>query len=339
VAGGINEPLGYLVIEEPDGRESSLPIFDQLFVGREWSGIGPQRRFVIDDRGISRNHLEIRLDVTTGKAVVIDTSTNGTMLNGRRLERGVLIPISDGDQLRVGDHMLTFRSRLFKARTKLDTEETEARISEAAMVMVVGDITNYSTISEVTDNRVIATSLKLLWRELGRILRAHHGTLNHYAGDALLAVWDLRTHPQANDLAIDFALAANKRVGEVGPELALRSPDGSPIQMGWGVVQGMAALAAMTRSVEAVIGDSTNVAFRLSGLAGRQGRQAVMVTSAVRNAVETEFVWGEPEQVALKGRRERETVFPVIGRADAGSRAASGPTAPIRLHSKYPPPQ
>ena len=43
--------------------------------------------------------------------------------------------------------------------------------------------------------------------------------------------------------------------------------------MGWGVVQGMAALAAMTRSVEAVIGDATNVAFRLAGLAGRDGRR------------------------------------------------------------------
>ena len=230
MAGRIDEPLGYLVIEGPDGRESSLSIFGQLFVGRECSGIGPQHRFVIDDRGISRNHLEIRLDVATGKAVVIDTSTNGTMLNGLRLERAVPIAISDGDRLQVGDHVLTFRSRLFKARTKLDTEETEARISEAAMVMVVGDITNYSTISEVTDNRVIATSLKLLWRELGRILRTHHGTLNHYAGDALYVVWDLRTHPQANDLAIDFALAADKRVGELGPELALRSPDGSPIE-------------------------------------------------------------------------------------------------------------
>ena len=44
---------------------------------------------------------------------------------------------------------------------------TETQISEAAMVMVVGDITNYSSISEVTDNKVIAGSLNRLWRELG----------------------------------------------------------------------------------------------------------------------------------------------------------------------------
>jgi adenylate cyclase len=330
VAGHIDEPLGYLAKEEPDGRESNVPIFDQLFVGRECLGISPQRRFVIDDRGISRNHLEIRLAVATGQALVIDASTNGTLLNGLRLERAVPAPISDGDQLRIGDHTLTFRSTLFKSRRTVVADETETRISEAAMVMVVGDITRYSTISEVTDNRVIATSLNLLWQELVRILRIHHGTLSHYAGDALYAVWELRTHAQANELAVDFALAANRRVEELGPELPLRTPDGSPIRMGWGVAQGMAALAAMPRSVEAVIGDSTNVTFRLAGLAGRQGRQAVMVTKAVHNSVETSFVWGAPEQVTLKGRRERETVFPVIRRAEAGFPAASEPTKPPR---------
>jgi class 3 adenylate cyclase len=41
----------------------------------------------------------------------------------------------------------------------------------------------------------------------------------------------------------------------------------------------------MTRSADAVIGDATNVAFRLAGLAGRHGRQAVMVTSTVHRAV------------------------------------------------------
>jgi adenylate cyclase len=339
VSGRTPEPLGHLVVVDPGGQERSVPIFDQLFVGRECSGISPQRRLVIKDSLISRSHFEIRLDVGTDQAFVIDTSTNGTSLNGLRLERNIPIPISDNDEIRIGDIALTFRSSRFRARPTVDPDETEARIHEAAMVMVVGDITNYSTISEVTDHRVIASSLNRLWGELGRILRAHRGTLDHYAGDALYAVWELQTVPNANELAIDFALAANHRVEELGPELPLRGPDGSPIQMGWGVVQGMAALAAMSRSVLTVLGDSTNVAFRLSGLAGRCGRQPVMVGNSVHVAVEGKFIWGEPEEVMLKGRQGRETVFPVIGRAEAGSGAAREATAPIWTHSKHPPPQ
>jgi class 3 adenylate cyclase len=220
---------------------------------------------------------------------------------------------------------MTFRSQRF---TGVDTGDlpglTRTRISQTAMVMVVGDIINYSTISEVTDEGVIAQSLHTLWHEVGGVLQAHRGTLNHYAGDAIFAIWEANRFADAGERAIDFAMDANRLVDELAPQLPLRSPDGSPIRMGWGVVAGTVALAAMTRSVEAVIGDSTNVAFRLAGLAGRQGRAAVMVTSGARRTVEAIYMWGEGEQVELKGRRGKETVFPVFGRETSGSDTAPG---------------
>jgi adenylate cyclase len=308
------EPLAHLVMRAAGG-ERIVPIFDQLFVGRECAGIGEHRRLVIRDPGISRSHLEIRLDPGADRAFVIDISTNGTSLNGARLERAVLVPIKPNDQIQIGDVTLTFRSDRFKADRKTTANFTVARIIEAAMVMLVGDITNYSTISEVTDNRVMATSLNQLWGELRGVLREHRGTLNHYGGDAMYAVWELLRLPDANELAIDFALAARRKVAELAPALPLRDPDGAPIHMGWAVVQGGAAIAAMTRSVESVIGDATNVAFRLSGIAGRNGRADVIVTAAVHNAVESQYVWGDAEQVPIKGRKQPQTVYPVVRRA------------------------
>src|SRR6201993_4452139 len=313
-ADGGAQPQAHLVVHV-NGGEKSVPIFDQLFVGRQCTGIDEQRRLVIPDPNISRNHLEIRLDVATDRAFLIDTSTNGTLLNGMPLERAVQVPIKPGDQITMGDIVLIFRSDRFKAALMTNTSPTLTRIIEETMVMVVGDITNYSTISEVTDNQVIARSLNYLWHELGRVLRAHRVTLNHYAGDALYAVWEVRTIPEANELAIDFALAANRRVEELAPTLPLRDPDGSPIRMGWGVVQGRAAIAAMTRTVNAVIGDATNVAFRLAGIAGRAGRPDVMVSAGVHGVVGAQYVWGRSEQVEIKGRRGMETVFPVVARS------------------------
>jgi class 3 adenylate cyclase len=301
------------------GAERHVPIFDQLFVGRECAGISETRRLVIPHPEISRTHLEIRLDAVGDQAFIIDTSTNGTQLNGIRLERAVPRPIRPGDEIRIGDISLTFRSERFTAASAIANPGlTRTRISQAAMVMVVGDIINYSTISQVTDEGIVARSLHTLWHEVGGVLQAHQGTLNHYAGDAIFAIWEASRFSDAAERAIDFAVAANRLVEELGPGLPMRGPDGSPIHMGWGVVQGMVALAAMTRSVEAVIGDSTNVAFRLAGVAGRNGRAAVMVTSGVRRLVEAQFAWGDGEQVELKGRRGAETVFPVIGRQHSG---------------------
>jgi class 3 adenylate cyclase len=321
--GRLSEPLGYLAIAEA-GTERSVPIFDQLFIGRECAGISEQRRLVIAHPEISRTHLEIRLDAAGDQAFVIDTSSNGTSLNGVRLERAVPVPIRPGDEIRIGDVALIFRSRRFTAPTRVPPPPTPARVSQTALTMVVGDIVNYSTISQATDEGVIAQSLHTLWYRLGSVLRAHHGTLSYYAGDALFAFWEMHRFPDAAELAIDFALAANRLVDELAPDLPLRDPDGSPIHMGWGVVAGMAAVAPMTRTADAVIGDSTNVAFRLAGIAGRNGRAAVLATSGVHRAAKAKYAWGKGQSVELKGRRGMESVFPVVARKVHASGSPSG---------------
>jgi pSer/pThr/pTyr-binding forkhead associated (FHA) protein len=122
-----------------------VPIFDQLFVGRECAGIDEPRRLLIDDPEISRIHLEIRLDGAADQAFVIDTSSNGTLLNGVRLERAVALPIRPGDEIRIGEVALTFRSQRFTTVAGVAPRPTRARIGMTAMVMVVGDIINYST--------------------------------------------------------------------------------------------------------------------------------------------------------------------------------------------------
>lgn len=315
-----NEPLAYLVVAGEGSAERSVPIFDQLFVGRECAGISEPRRLVISDPEISSTHFEIRLDLAGDQAFVVDTSSNGTLLNGARLERAVALRIRPGDEIRVGDRALIFRSHRLTAVPTTAPGRTRARFEQAEMVMVVGDIVNYSTISQVTDEAVMARSLHTLWQQLGSVLRAHHGTLSYYAGDALFAVWQIARFPDAAELAIDFALAADRLVEQLGPELPVRGPHGAPIFMGWGVVRGMAALAAMTRATDAVIGDSANVAFRLAGLAGRGERAAVLVASDVQRTVTGRFVWGEGERVAIKGRHGTELVVPVIERVSGQRR-------------------
>lgn len=104
------EPLAFLVEVGDDGAEHRVPIFDQLFVGRECAGISERRRLVIDDPEISSTHVEIRLDVAGDQAFVVDTSSNGTLLNGARLERAVALRIRPSDEIRIGDRVLIFSS-------------------------------------------------------------------------------------------------------------------------------------------------------------------------------------------------------------------------------------
>lgn len=323
---GDEEPAGalaYLVLHARD--ELAVPIHDQLFVGRECAGISAERRLLLSDRHVSRNHFEIRLIADLDLAVVIDTSTNGTSLNGMPLARTVAAPITPGDRITVGDIAMTFRSDRFTKKDRTLPTLTQAEISQADMVMVVGDILSYSTISESTDSRVLAESLSTLWFRLDEILGTHNGTLSNYAGDAIYAVWNTQTQDGAHALAIDFALAADRAVTTSGPSLALRDADGLPIRMGWGVVHGAAAQTAMAGAVATILGDATNLAFRLASIAGREGRASVLVTEQVHDLVADLYLWGVPEQVTVKGRRTRETVYPVVSRLPT---VASSPASP-----------
>ena len=282
-------------------------------MGRECAGIEESRRLLIEGGEVSRCHFEVRLDDVRDQAYLVDESTNGTHLNGVRIARAVPTQIKPGDRITIASRVFEFRSARFADTSQPGSRMTIMPIRLTTMVLVVGDIVKYSTISQVTDNNTIAVSLQRLWAELGVVLTAHRGTLNHYAGDALYAVWDPERLPDATELAVDFALAADQRLQQFSSELALRGPDGRPIQMGWSIVSGRVAVTSMTRA-DAVIGDATNLAFRLSGIAGRDGRPNVIVTERIKEIIGSSYVLGEPEEVDTKGRTGKEMIYPVLHR-------------------------
>jgi len=63
----------------------------------------------------------------------------------------------------------------------------------------------------------------------------------------------------------------------------------------------------------AVIGDTTNLAFRLSGVAAREGYPDVVVTEAVRNALGDRHDFDGPYTVRVKGRRAEVPIFGIQG--------------------------
>jgi DNA-binding winged helix-turn-helix (wHTH) protein len=75
-------------------------------------GRDPECGVWIDVPGVSRRHAAVRLtqvDGATTSAVIEDLgSTNGTFVEGRRVTRPVTLV--DGDAIRVGEEMLTFRT-------------------------------------------------------------------------------------------------------------------------------------------------------------------------------------------------------------------------------------
>ncbi len=266
--------------------------------------VNERHRLVIDDPAVSRTHLELRLDLAGDQAWLTDHSTNGTRLNGQRIERSVPVRIMPGDRVRLGSVELQFRSRRFVASAGTGALETVRQISIADMVMVVGDIIAFSSIAEYTDDFVLLENIDRLYAELRQVLSRHHGTLSNYIGDAFFATWETAATPDAAGAAVAFAVEAAELVPRIAAGLGLRDPTGGPLRMGWGVSCGPAAVSLMTGMLVSVLGDTTNVAFRLSGIAGREGRPDILVTDAVHRATAASFAFTPLSAIQVKGRTQ-----------------------------------
>ena len=96
---GLAGPGRYLAFEQ-DGRVVVCP------VSREWTRIGRSLAADIrfDDATVSRRHALVANE-ETGVRVLDDRSLNGIQVNGRRVEWS---PLTDGDELAVGRHLLYF---------------------------------------------------------------------------------------------------------------------------------------------------------------------------------------------------------------------------------------
>jgi class 3 adenylate cyclase len=311
----------YLIASPGRSDERSVPVFDHLFVGRECHGIDDEHRFLIDDVSVSRNHLELRLDAGEDQAWLVDRSTNGTWLNGARLERSVPVQVMPGDRLQVGPVEFEFFSHRFSVRAATDPRGTVRNVSMSELVMAVGDIVSFSSVSEYTEGSVLLESIDRVYSGLRKLLSAHGGTLSNYVGDAFFATWETESAPGAAASAVGFALDAAASVREIAPTLPLRDPDGEPVRMGFGIGLGRAAISMMAGAIVTVLGDTTNVTFRLSGVASRSGWPDVVVTDAVHALTAEQFSFAGPVDVTVKGRAGKVKVY---GVARAGQAVSLG---------------
>ncbi|MEY2434047.1 MAG: adenylate cyclase, partial [Acidimicrobiaceae bacterium] len=136
----------------------------------------------------------------------------------------------------------------------------------------------------------------------------------NYDSDAFFAIWEVNHDPDAAEHALSFAMEASEVVAQVAPSLDLRTPDDEPIRMAWGVTLGPAAVSALAGGQLAVLGDATNVAWKLSAVAGREGRAPVTVSSPIEEALRDRFEFSEPEDLMIKGRLGSERIFGALGR-------------------------
>jgi adenylate cyclase len=183
----------------------------------------------------------------------------------------------------------------------IEQEEVEATI-------LFSDIRGFSTLAEKLSARQVADLLATHLSAMAEVVLAHGGTIDKFAGDAVMAVFGAPDPlPDHAERALRCALAMQARQAELN-----EASDAEPIHVGIGVNTGTVIAGTVGgggRLEYTVLGDAVNVAQRIQSEAGPGEVLATNATIGAAPDVAVEPVGPMP----VKGRTEPVEVSRVVG--------------------------
>jgi hypothetical protein len=99
---GVDKIFAEIRYEDDSGPQSYFVTQNEITIGRGGEDLSVDLPLYTNDE-VSREHLRLRRDPSTGRFTVADNSRNGTWLNGRKLARGVEEPVPDRARIQVAE--------------------------------------------------------------------------------------------------------------------------------------------------------------------------------------------------------------------------------------------
>ena len=299
--------------QDAEGQLRELEVLDKAFVGRTCAGVDPRRAIVLNDPNVSRDHVVIAR--TAHGTTLRDMSRNGTWVNGVRVTQGAERPLENGDVIRVGqvELMVTIASPLDEESAEDDADQTMTSWTTVSPVYqhvtnLVADLRGFTSLSETLGSEQMYAVMNSVFKVFSDLVVAHRGTIKDYAGDAIYAFWEHGLMPNADKarLACTAALAQLAALPQIAAELSETIPEASQLLVGWGVTTGMVTVSQYgSRAADlAVLGDSTNLAFRISGLASKELAEPIVVDEQTKALIDGGFHLASLGAHAIKGKRE-----------------------------------
>lgn len=177
------------------------------------------------------------------------------------------------------------------------------------MTILFSDVRGFTTISEGLDPKELTLLMNEFLTPLSRIIYKHHGTIDKYMGDCIMAFWGAPL-PDTNH-ARDALLAGMEMLSTLESLQPRFKERGWPeIRVGVGINTGRVSVGNMGSEVRVaytVMGDEVNLASRLEGIT-RQYGVSIIVGEHTRKIV-TDFVYRELDHVRVKGKDQPVAIF------------------------------
>jgi adenylate cyclase len=181
------------------------------------------------------------------------------------------------------------------------------------MSVLFSDVRNFTALSENLAPAELSAMLNTYLTRITEIIHTHHGTIDKYIGDAVMAFWGapLANTQHATD-AVKAALAMNAALPKLRDEFTAR---GWPaLSIGAGLNSGtmnVGDMGSQFRKAYTVLGDAVNLASRLEGLTKVYG-VSILIGEDTRRVV-PDIVCREIDRVRVKGRETPVAIYQPLG--------------------------
>ena len=307
-------PKPYLEWVDENHQTQYLEIVDKVFIGRSCKGVDPQKRILVQNAQVSRDHAVISRRAE--QLQITDRGKNGTWVNGTRLAAGASNELADGDTISLGEFSLRVicpENVTHVTDAAILTDGTRVTPTEIMVTNVVADVREFSTFSQENASSDVYALMKEIFDTFSAIVYNFKGTIKDYAGDAVYAFWDHAVKPISKQavLACEAAIQQTQTINEIRTKLSGKNIAADNLQMGWGITTGKVTMSHYgSRAADlALVGDCTNLAFRLSGLANKELSEKIVVCSQTAELIRNDLKIKDLGTVAIKGRTGKEHVF------------------------------
>ncbi len=197
---------------------------------------------------------------------------------------------------------------------------------ERRMTILFSDVRGFTTISEhyKDDPQGLTRLMNRFLTPLTNAIIERKGTIDKYIGDAIMAFWNAPVDDDEQEAnACDAALEMQARAAALNVELKRESEANGgaymPLRVGIGLNTGPCVVGNMGSDFRfnySVLGDTVNVASRLEART-KDYRLPLVIGSRTAEKAQQKFATMEIDLIQVKGKKEPEAVFAVLGRADA----------------------
>ena len=286
---------------------------DKLFFGRVCRGVDDAHCIRINQPAVSRDHAVIQW--TQVGFELTDLSTNGTWLNGVRMAAGSSRVLTHGDIIEIGPARFELICPAKAAKRPADewNEQTSVIPSTVWVTNLVADVRGFSTLCQSYDSDAAYSLMNAVFGRFSEIVTNYKGTVKDFAGDAVFAFWEHTEGVAAIQavMACRAAVAQSRQVNDIHATLGRNAATFKDLRLGWGLTTGSATLShyGVRHTDLALVGDSINLAFRLSTIANNEVKSAIVLCRHTAELVRDEFALADLGRVRTKGRSGLERVY------------------------------